>query len=187
MAEALSAARSDGRTGEIQEYVTFCLNEEMYAMDALQVQEIIELANITKVPHLPGFLKGVINLRGTIIPVVDLKMKFGMDVGEYRKHTCVIVTEFSGGVMGVIVDSVSDVMHMPAEAIAATPSFGTRIRTDFIRGMGRIGDNLVLVLDVDRVLSDDEVPLIDSAVRYGREGAVSESGTGKNNGQEDKQ
>jgi len=143
-----------------QEYVSFYLKDELYAINALSVQEIIELANITKVPHLPHFMKGVINLRGTIIPVVDLKDKFEMEAGEYQKHTCIIVTEFSGGVMGLIVDSVSDVLQIPEESISATPSFGAKINTEFIRGMGKVGDNLVMVLVVDRVLSDNEATII---------------------------
>lgn len=145
---------------EGQEYVSFYLRDELYAINALSVQEIIELANITKVPHLPHFMKGVINLRGTIIPVVDLKDKFEMGTGEYQKHTCIIVTEFAGGVMGLIVDSVSDVLQIPEEALSATPSFGAKINTEFIRGMGKVGNNLVMVLEVDRVLSDSETSLV---------------------------
>lgn len=158
------AADTDG-----QEYVTFYLNEELYAFEALRVQEIIELTNVTKIPHLPGYLKGVINLRGTIIPVVDLKHKFDMGSGEYRKHTCIIVTEFSGGVMGLIVDAVSDILNLARESISETPSFGTKINTDFIAGLGRVGDNLVLVLDVDKVLSQEEATVLAQAVIGGRE------------------
>jgi len=141
---------------QCQEYVSFNLSSELYAINAMRVQEIIELASITRVPHLPSYMKGVINLRGTIIPVLDLKEKFQMGDGEYRKHTCIIVTEFSGGVMGLIVDSVSDVLQIPADAVSETPSFGTKIRTDFIRGMGRVGKNLVMLLDVERVLTEEE-------------------------------
>lgn len=148
---------------EGRQHVTFSLNNEMYAIDAMNVQEIIELINITKVPHLPGFLKGVINLRGTIIPVVDLKLKFGMSSDSYKKHTCVIVTAFSGGVMGLIVDSVSDVMYISDRSVASTPSFGTKINTDFIKGMARINDDLSIVLDVDKVLSEAEVISLDEA------------------------
>ncbi len=148
---------------EKQQFVTFYLNEEAYAIEALSVQEIIELTNITKVPHLPGFLKGVINLRGTIVPVVDLKMKFGMHSEGYKKHTCVIVTEFTGGVMGLIVDAVSDVLAMSEETISEPPSFGARIKTEFIKGMGRFGDDLVIILDVDRVLTDEEVSILSEA------------------------
>lgn len=140
-----------------KEYVTFSLNAENYAFDALQVQEIIELTTVTKVPHLPGHLKGVINLRGTIIPVIDIKQKFGMEgAGEYRKHTCIIVTEFSGGVMGLIVDTVSDIMNIMPSDISPAPDFGTKINTEFIAGMAKAGDNLVLLLNVDKVLTDEE-------------------------------
>ena len=143
-----------------QEYVTFTLNDEMYAFDALQVQEIIELATVTKVPHLPDYLKGVINLRGTIIPVVDLKQKFGMVCGEYKKHTCIIVTEYSRGVMGLIVDSVSDILNILPQSISDAPDFGTSINTEFISGMARAAETLVLILNVDRVLTEEEASLV---------------------------
>lgn len=159
MTQALTE-REIGSRSEGQEYVTFTLNDEEYAFNALNVREIIEFGNVTKVPHLPDFFKGVINLRGTIIPVVDLKQKFGMESGNYKKHTCVIVTEFSKGVMGVIVDVVSDVMYLPNEFISSTPSFGTKIRTDFINGMGKVGDRLVLILDVEKVLTEEEALII---------------------------
>lgn len=156
------AARKSGETGDAgREYVTFSLNAELYAFDALQVQEIIELTTVTKVPHLPGHLKGVINLRGTIIPVIDLKQKFGMEgYGTYRKHTCIIVTEFSAGVMGLIVDTVSDIMNIPETSISAAPDFGTKINTEFIAGMAKTGDSLVLLLNVDKVLTDEESSVV---------------------------
>jgi purine-binding chemotaxis protein CheW len=163
MAGPLIVQEQEDRVEEGRQHVTFSLNNEMYAIDAMHVQEIIELVNITKVPHLPEFLKGVINLRGTIIPVVDLKLKFGMTADGYKKHTCVIVTGFSGGVMGLIVDSVSDVLYIPDKSIASTPSFGTRINTDFIKGMARINDDLSIVLDVDKVLSEADVISLDEA------------------------
>jgi purine-binding chemotaxis protein CheW len=139
-----------------QQHILFHLNHEEYAVDAHHVQEIIELPDITKVPHLPDFIRGVISLRGTIIPVVDLKLKFGMNSENYEKHTCVIVTEFSGGVMGLIVDAVSDVLHIPEESIASPPSFGVNVRTDFIKGMGKVENRLLIVLDIDRVLSQED-------------------------------
>lgn len=158
-----SAAKKGGvaaLTDTGQEYVTFTLNDEMYAFDALRVQEIIELTSVTKVPHLPDYLKGVINLRGTIIPVVDLKQKFGMAGGEYKKHTCIIVTEFSQGVMGLIVDTVSDILNIQTQAISSPPDFGASINTEFIAGMSKSGDNLVLLLDVDRVLTEEEAAAV---------------------------
>jgi purine-binding chemotaxis protein CheW len=159
MANAL-AAEGVGQVIEGQQYVTFNLNDEEYAIDAINVQEIIEMANITKIPHLPEFFKGVINLRGTIIPVVDLKQKFGMRSEGYQKHTCVIITEFSAGVMGVIVDAVSDVLYLSDESISSAPSFGTKIRTDFIKGMGKVGNRLVIILDVDKVLTEEEALIV---------------------------
>jgi purine-binding chemotaxis protein CheW len=144
-----------------QEYVTFTLNDELYAFDALNVQEIIELTNVTNVPHLPDYLKGVINLRGTIIPVVDLKQKFGMATGAYKKHTCIIVTEYSRGVMGLIVDTVSDILNMSPQDISSAPDFGISINTEFIAGMGKAVDTLVLVLDVDKVLTENEASILE--------------------------
>lgn len=159
MMQALAERDTESRSMG-QEYVTFSLNDEEYAFDAVNVREIIEFGSVTKVPHLPDFFKGVINLRGTIIPVVDLKQKFGMQSGNYQKHTCVIITEFSRGIMGVIVDAVSDVMYLSEESISSTPSFGTKIRTDFIKGMGKIEDRLVLILDVDKVLTEEEALMV---------------------------
>ncbi len=163
MTERSLVKETEDTTGEEQQYVTFSLNDEEYAVAARNVREIIELTNITKVPQLTEHFRGVINLRGTIVPVVDLKLKFGMRSDGYRKHACIIVTEFSGGIMGLIVDAVSDVIQIPEESIAAPPSLGSRIRTDFVRGMGRVGGDLVIVLDVERVLSDDEFAAVEEA------------------------
>lgn len=143
-----------------RQYVTFWLNEEVYAIDALAVQEIIELGAVTKVPHLPDFFKGVINLRGTIIPIVDLKCKFGMASGDYRKHTCVVVTEIEGRVMGLIVDTVSDVLQIAGESLAAAPSFGTQVNTDFIKGMARVEGALVIILDLAEILSESDAAAV---------------------------
>jgi purine-binding chemotaxis protein CheW len=151
------------QTIEGQQYVTFYLNNEEYALDALAVQEIIELSPVTKVPHLPSFFKGVINLRGSIIPVVELKQKFGMQSKKDYKHTCVIVTEFSGGVMGLIVDAVSDVLRIPEESVVPVPPFGTGIDIDFIKGMGKIDGRLLLILDIDKVITEDPSLITDTA------------------------
>ncbi len=175
----VSVVKEDAELAEERhQYVTFRLNDEIYAIGALNVQEIIELSNITKVPHLPAFLKGVINLRGTIIPVVDLKLKFEMDSDGYGKHTCVVVTEFSGGVLGLIVDAVSDVMYISEEKISAPPSFGAQIRTEFIKGMGRVGDDLVIILDVDRVLSEADT----ISLKEAKKALMSDEEGGNNDG-----
>lgn len=143
-----------------QQYVTFKLNDEEYAIDALKVQEIVELGSITTVPNLPEFFKGVINLRGTIIPVIDLKARFGMKNDGPVKHPCVIITEFSGGVMGLIVDSVSDVISIDEKGISNSPDFGPGVRTDFLKGMGRVNDRLILILDTERVFSEREMNIL---------------------------
>jgi purine-binding chemotaxis protein CheW len=144
-------------SSEEQQFATFFLNDEEYAMAVSAVQEIAALTAITRVPHLPDFIKGVINLRGTIIPVIDLKLKFGMPVPPYGNHSCVIVTEYSRGVFGIIVDTVSDILMIPPEGISPTPGFGVKVRTDFIRGMGKIDNRLVIILDIEKVLSDQEL------------------------------
>lgn len=150
---------------EQSQYVTFSLNDEIYGIDALSVQEIIELTNITRVPHLPEFMKGVINLRGTIIPVVDLKTKFNMKTGPYKKHTCIIVTEFKDSLMGLIVDDVFDVISIARSSIQPPPEFGTNIRTDFIRGLLRSGDKLIIILDIDKVLSEEETGIVQGVLK----------------------
>jgi purine-binding chemotaxis protein CheW len=162
-----SESSASGPVEKGKQYVTFYLNDEVYAVDVLNVQEIIELTSYTNVPHLPDFIKGVINLRGTIVPVVDLKLKFGMVSGDYKKHSCIMITEFSGGVMGLIVDAVSDVVTIPEETIADTPSFGSKVRTEFIKGMGKVDDRLVIILDVEKVLSTSETISLEDAKKFG--------------------
>ncbi|MCX7794338.1 MAG: chemotaxis protein CheW [Thermodesulfovibrionales bacterium] len=160
-----AALRSQEFDTDQSQYVTFSLNDEVYGIDALSVQEIVELTSITRVPHLPDFMKGVINLRGTIIPVVDLKTKFNMKTGPYKKHTCIIVTEFKDSLMGLIVDDVFDVLSVPRSSIQTTPEFGAKIRTDFIRGLLRAGDKLIIILDINKVLSEEEKNIIHEAVK----------------------
>lgn len=150
---------------EQSQYVTFSLNDEIYGIDALSVHEIVELTNITRVPHLPDFIKGVINLRGTIIPVVDLKTKFNMKTGPYKKHTCIIVAEFKDSLMGLIVDDVFDVLSVTRFSIQPPPEFGTKIRTDFIRGLLRSGDKLIIILDIDKVLSEEEAVKVEEVLK----------------------
>ncbi|HAM53277.1 MAG TPA: chemotaxis protein CheW [Nitrospiraceae bacterium] len=169
MTEVLGGKNSDHHGDRGQQYVTFSLNDETYAVPASRVQEIIELGKITPVPHLPVFLKGVINLRGIIVPVVDLKLKFGIDSPGYKKHTCVVVMEFSTGIAGLIVDAVSDVFHLPEQSIAKAPSLRTPIPVNFISGIGEAGHRLILLLDVDAVLSCEESSILAGARGVSRE------------------
>jgi len=149
-------------------YLTFSLAGEEYGIGILKVKEIIGMMSITSVPQTPGFVKGVINLRGKVIPVVDLRLKFGMDESDYTERTCIIVVEVTnhrGRVqIGIVVDAVSEVLNIKAGDIEETPTFGTNLDTDFILGMAKIEGKVKILLDIDRILSHDEVVLLDEAV-----------------------
>jgi len=143
------------------QYLTFHLAGEEYAVGILQVKEIITYGTLTKVPHTPASIRGVINLRGNVVPVVDLGLKFGMTASPVTDRTCIIIVEAiiheTHTVMGVVADSVSQVISMVDDDILPAPAFGTRVRIDFLRGMGKAGDKFVLVLDIDKVLSADDL------------------------------
>ncbi len=147
-----------GREGK---YLTFSLAGEEYGIGILKVKEIIGLMPITPVPRTPDHIKGVINLRGKVIPVVDLRLKFGMPAAESTDRTCIIVVEIvaesSKIAMGIIVDSVSEVLNIRAGEIEDTPSFGSKLDTAYILGMAKSGQGVKILLDIDRVMSSDEV------------------------------
>ncbi len=142
-------------------YLTCKLDEETYGLEILKVQEIIGMQEITKVPRTPDYVKGVINLRGKVIPIVDLRLKFGMEEIETTRKTCIIVVQASRGennvIMGVVVDEVSEVLNISAEEIEPSPSFGTQIDTTFILGMAKTKEEVKILLDIDKVLSDGEI------------------------------
>ncbi|MCA1785542.1 MAG: chemotaxis protein CheW [Desulfotignum sp.] len=146
------------RTGK---YLTFTLADEEYGIGILKVKEIIGMMAITSVPRTPDFVKGVINLRGKVIPVIDLRLKFGMDAIPYTDRTCIIVVEIDADEMtiqiGIVVDSVSEVLNIKQEEIEKTPSFGTSVNTDYILGMAKIDSGVKILLDIDRVLSTIEL------------------------------
>ena len=142
-------------------YLTFALGEEEYGLEILKVREIIGYIAVTSLPGSPDYVKGVINLRGQVIPVIDLRSKFGMEAVEISKETCIIVVEMSYGrrtaSTGIVVDRVLEVITISAEQIAATPEFGVHVDTEFISGMGKIGDSVKILLDIDQVLSGTEM------------------------------
>ena len=142
-------------------YLTFVLDQEEYGIEILKVREIIGLIDVTPVPQVPHYIKGVINLRGKVIPVADLRLKFGMEEKEYTEETCIIVLDVRGKLMGALVDTVSEVLDIGGEEIEPTPDFGTRLDTDYILGMGKIGDKVKILLDIDKVLSEDDLSAID--------------------------
>jgi len=142
-------------------YLTFFLGDEEYGLEILKVQEIIEMMEITRVPRVPEYVRGVINLRGKVIPVVDLRAKFGLEKAEESRKTCIIVVKVQRGdssvVMGTIVDEVSEVVEISPEEIEPAPAFGTQVDTTFILGMRKTNDSFKILLDIDKVLSEGDV------------------------------
>lgn len=145
-------------------YLTFKLGVEEYALAILKVQEIIRMQPITRVPKSPFYIKGVINLRGKVIPIVSLSLKFDMPEPEETALTCIVVVQVERNdhevIMGVVIDSVSEVLDIQGEAIEATPDFGSTIDTEFIQGIGKIGEHVKMILDIDRVLSLNELETV---------------------------
>jgi purine-binding chemotaxis protein CheW len=148
-------------------YLTFLLGEEEYGLEILKVQEIIQMQKVTKVPKAPDFVRGVINLRGKVIPVIELRKKFGMERRDDTEKTCIIVVMIEAGdrsiTMGIIIDEVKEVLDIEAGNIEETPSFGASIDTDFIMGIGKMGENVKMLLDIDRVLSLGELEVLGRA------------------------
>ncbi|WP_343731997.1 chemotaxis protein CheW [Duganella sp.] len=144
-----------------QQYLTFMLGSEVYAIGILGIKEIIEYGELTTVPCLPAFIRGVINLRGAVVPVVDLAARFGRQAGAPTRRTCVVIVEARADDathdIGIMVDAVNAVLDIPPAQIAPPPAFGAAIRADFIAGMGKVRDRFVILLDSDRVLAVDEL------------------------------
>lgn len=149
-------------------YLTFSLGSEEYGIGILKIKEIIGVMKITPVPQTPASVKGVINLRGKVIPVIDLRTRFGMDTAEYTERTCIIVVEIDVQgchlQIGIVVDSVSEVTNFKGADIEDTPAFGTTIKTDYILGMAKSGGSVKILLDIDRVLSTEEYSYLESAM-----------------------
>jgi len=148
-------------------YLTFSLAGEEYGIGILKIKEIIGMMPITAVPRTPEFIKGVINLRGKVIPVMDLRLRFGLPAIDYTERTCIIVVEIAGQAgtvqVGIVVDAVSEVLNIKAEDIEAAPSFGGRMKTDFILGMAKMNGGVKILLDIDRVLGSEEAQLLAEA------------------------
>ena len=149
-------------TSDIEgKFLTFVLGEEIYGIEILKASEIIGLMDITTVPQTPDYMKGVINLRGKVIPVIDLRKKFSMQEGVHTQETCVIVVEVNSSSIGLIVDSVSEVSDITGEEIENAPSFGQGIDTSFIMGLGKVKDKIIILLDIDAVLSTEELEMVE--------------------------
>ena len=158
-------ARLAGAPGEQNQYLTFQVGREMFAVGILHIREIIEYGNLTTVPMMPGFVRGVINLRGSVVPVIDLSARFGRGESAINRRSCIVILEIENQQageeslqeIGVIVDAVSEVLEIAPEAIEPPPGFGARIRLDFIAGMGKVQGNFVILLNVQKVLDTREI------------------------------
>ena len=155
------------RVSRDEKFLTFSLAGEEYGIGILKVKEIIGMMPVTTVPRTPVFVKGVINLRGKVIPVVDLRLKFGMEESDYTERTCIIVVEIQGQrsaiLIGIVVDSVSEVLNIKASDIEETPAFGGRLDTDYILGMAKVNGGVKILLDIDRVLGEEGVITLEEA------------------------
>lgn len=159
---------------ETTQYLTFKLDEEIFALDISKVKEVLDFTEITKIPQTPEFMKGVINLRGGVVPVVDMRLKFGMSETAKTVNTCIIIVEVSiegeTTVLGALVDSVQEVMDLEPGQIEPAPRIGTRLRTEFIRGMGKRDNRFLMILDIDKVFSADELAAVENAGAHAPEG-----------------
>jgi len=156
-------------TSEISEsvqYLTFKLDEEVFAIDVAKVREILEYTAIAKVPQTPEYMRGVINLRGSVVPVIDLRLKFSLPATERTLNTCIIVVEVQMEeeiiVLGALADSVQEVIELEPEKIEPPPHVGTMLNREFIKGMGKQDGHFIIILDIDKVFSSDELSAIDS-------------------------
>ena len=170
---ALSAAVEE------KQYLTFMLGGEMFSIDILCIKEIIWYSSLTEVPMMPACIRGVINLRGAVVPVMDLSSRFGKPSTPVGKSTCIVIIEVATQVegerqnMGVVVDSVQAVLEIPASEIEPAPSFGAKIRPDFIEGIGKVNGKFVILLNVDRVLSSEEIGQMGQAAASGEQQLLS--------------
>ncbi len=155
-----------GVTGiaETTQYLTFKLEDEVFALDISKVREVLDFTTVTKVPRTPEFMRGVINLRGSVVPVVDMRLKFGMSRTERTVNTCIIIVEVTVDgerlVLGTLADSVQEVLDLGPDHIEPAPRIGTRLKTEFIKGMGKRGADFIIILDIDKIFSAEELTLV---------------------------
>lgn len=159
--QPLAGTSASKHAEEHRQYLTFILGGETFAIGIRGIKEIIEYHSLTEVPMMPACIRGVINLRGAVVPVLDLAARFGKNSSEVTKKTCIVIVEVESAEerynMGVVVDAVNAVLEIPASEIEPPPSFGAKIRSDFIEGMGKVGGKFVILLNVDQVLSAKEL------------------------------
>ncbi|WP_434223269.1 chemotaxis protein CheW [Sinimarinibacterium thermocellulolyticum] len=149
------------RVGMPNEFLTFTLGDEEYGVDILKVQEIRGYDTVTKIPDAPEFIKGVINLRGTIVPVIDMRLKFRLGRAEYDAFTVMIILNVAGRVVGMVVDGVSDVMQLTPEQIRPAPEFGSAMNARYITGLGALDDRMLILVDIEKLMMAPDMALVD--------------------------
>ena len=153
----------DNKMDQATQYLSFKLDEEQFAVEITKIREVLDFTKITKVPRTPEFMRGVINLRGNVVPVIDMRFKFGMSATEKTVNTCIIIMEVTfddeKSVLGALADAVQEVFDMTPESIEPPPKLGTKLNTEFIKGMGKQNDEFIIILDLDKVFSTDELLL----------------------------
>jgi len=146
-----------GQTGELLQLVSFNIGSEEFGVDILKVQEINRMVEITKVPQAPFYVEGVINLRGKVIPIIDLRKRFNLEVKEYDKNTRIVVVDIGGTIMGMVVDSVSEVLRLPSNTIEPPPEIVASINSEYIKGVAKLEDRLLIFLDLSKVIDVSEM------------------------------
>ena len=152
--------------GSGQEYLVFTLAEQEYGIDILKVQEIrgYDVQTVTRIANVPSFIKGVTNLRGVIVPIVDMRVKFNLDSVEYNNETVVVILNLSTRVVGIVVDGVSDVLILQSSQIRAAPNFGTAFSTEYLTGIGTVDERMLILVDIERLMTSDEMQLVEKAI-----------------------
>ena len=148
-----------------QEFLVFTLGDEEYGIDILKVQEIRGYDQVTRIANTPAFIKGVTNLRGVIVPIIDLRVKFSQQSVSYDENTVVIVLNFGQRVVGIVVDGVSDVLSLTAEQIRPAPEFAVTLATEYLTGLGSLGERMLILVDIEKLLSSEEMSLVDSVAK----------------------
>lgn len=169
MAVAMAKTSSPSERHDQNQYLTFMLGRETFALGILCIKEILEFQAPTDVPMMPAFVRGIVNLRGAVVPVIDLAVRFGRNGAELTKKTCIVIVETRTGdasqVFGVVVDAVNEVLEIGDSEIEPAPAFGTTVRTDFIQGMGKVRDRFVIILNIEAALSTDDMASLASVAK----------------------
>ena len=159
-----TSVNAAGSLSTIREFLAFKLGREEYGIDILKVQEIRGYESVTRIANAPEFIKGVINLRGTIVPIIDMRIKFNLGEPSYDQFTVVIILNIGARIVGMVVDSVSDVMMLSPEQIRPAPSMGTALDTEYLMGLGTIDERMLILVDIERLMSNAEMGLVDAVV-----------------------